>query len=1209
MNIYLEKMDNYILNKKKKPTPSQWQAISLSGCDILVSAAAGSGKTEVLSERISRKIANSRWDINRLLILTFTKAAAENMTERIENKIEEKLSITGKKEDIEFLKRQRLLMGESQISTIDSFCSNVLRKFYYLVEENIKDQTIYLSPNFKVLTDNTNLLQKSIDYVLEDFANRDEEEFSIFFNEYFTKYGDSLTKFLNNIYKKLLNIVNYRDYIEYKLIKNIEYCLGDIDYKKIYTLLEGISIDSVDSNFEIVIKAVKLYQKELSKLNDITNLLNDFEDNDNISEYNMIYIKKIFDSLDINEDIGSNVVVTNEYLENILANMKEYNSTKSNDLLSKLYNQLSELRIILKNLMTTQVYAKYLKRILLAIDDEFILRKRKDSYLDFSDLSHLTIKALEKEINGKKVCTEAALYYKNLFLEIYVDEYQDNNDLQEYILNLIRGDNSTFFRVGDVKQSIYGFRGSNPELFEEKYRKYNKITDYISDDIYDVSKDYKIDYSGEGICVILKENFRSEENILKTSNFIFNRLMYENNAGISYTLDNALYYPKVKPKGNSTIPTYLISSNEKGVTDEQLVHNIAKEILYILETSEDDIKFNDFAILFRNATGDFVSNIKSIIEQYGISVNYRDNDVFKNSHSVNIILNLLKFIDNQERDINLLILLRSAIFNYSNDELLALSMQSGKNLFKKISKSSKIKDINTANLLKKWINYSLNNSVIDTIKQIVIDTNFIEYLTTFEVNDLEVEYYENLLTIILEASKNNGNLSYVIEYLEYTLSSDISIEGKHTDNSVLCMSVHKSKGLEYKYVFLVGLDKDLNTNWYKQPIFSKEFGLAIKSEHSNLAKLYDIVFNFIHKKNIEEEIRILYVAFTRAEKGLYLVSRNMNLGTEFSNDENDKNHIINKAIKVKKYGELLNIVLEYYEREYLENINNITEQGAIFDYKELIEIPTVFEKHNLQVEDYSIFDKDYIEDNGENIIFIENPEDFNKRIYPAKTSYSALKNNSVKNNSNEYLKLKSLTKNNNALLRGNIVHKLFERLISDIKVGLIINDLVNYLKDLVQTDNLFINVKDKRILTKEEFDFINNEQDLYFINKFLENKILINLINNSVAIETEISFTTYISNTDIENIKNNKAEKFEIDGGETKTILQGVVDLLIKLDDNNYVVVDYKTDNLKLAKEFKERHKNQLLVYSNAISNFYGDNINIEKYIYSYTLGELIRVQ
>ena len=172
--IKIEKIDSFAKNREYPPTPPQWQAISITGADILVAAAAGSGKTEVLSERIARKVACDRWDIDKMLVLTFTTAAAKNMLVRIENKITERLLATELEEDRLFLRKQRMLMNNALVTTIDSFCLSVLKKFYYLVEEKIDGEYKYLSPNFSVLPNSKNLLVDAINEVIEQFAKEDK---------------------------------------------------------------------------------------------------------------------------------------------------------------------------------------------------------------------------------------------------------------------------------------------------------------------------------------------------------------------------------------------------------------------------------------------------------------------------------------------------------------------------------------------------------------------------------------------------------------------------------------------------------------------------------------------------------------------------------------------------------------------------------------------------------------------------------------------------------------------------------------------------------------------------------------------------------------------------------------------------------------------------------------------------------------------------
>jgi len=208
----IKKIDNIAASRKYPPTPPQWQAIAITGADILVAAAAGSGKTEVLSERIARKVATKRWDIDRLLVLTFTTAAAKNMIVRIEDKISERLLSTNKEEDLLFLRKQRMLMNDAYVSTIDSFCLNVLKKFYYLVEEKIDNQIKYLSPNFGILANSKGLLSETIGNVLEELVKDDSSSTDLLFTVFGSK--QNITSFIIDIYYKLLNIPNFQKYLE-----------------------------------------------------------------------------------------------------------------------------------------------------------------------------------------------------------------------------------------------------------------------------------------------------------------------------------------------------------------------------------------------------------------------------------------------------------------------------------------------------------------------------------------------------------------------------------------------------------------------------------------------------------------------------------------------------------------------------------------------------------------------------------------------------------------------------------------------------------------------------------------------------------------------------------------------------------------------------------------------------------------------------------
>ncbi|QWQ38861.1 UvrD-helicase domain-containing protein [Gemella sp. zg-570] len=1181
MSIFIERIDDFTKEKKYPPTPSQWQAIGMNGCDILVSAAAGSGKTEVLSERISRKIACDKWNIDRLLVLTFTTAAAKNMLIRIENKIEERLLKSGSKEDLLHLKNQRLLMGDAKVTTIDSFCLNVLKKFYYLVEESVAGKIRYLSPNFKVLSNNKILLKDTVDYTIEQFAHEDKNLLDVLFEVFDSK--EKIMTFLINFYTKMLTIPNYKDYIKNNLVKNLK---EDTSYQDIYTRLKSINTNNIFEELATIQQAVSSLLAIKNKENNL-----DFA---NLSKERQDFFNKQIKNLDLDESFN-NKQVLKEVLTSILLDIE-------NKDVGAVYNKILQLLDFLEAKVKIELLCLAIPKILLAIDDNFILEKRTQGFLDFSDLNHLAIKALEKNIDGKKYPTEASEYYKKLFLEIYVDEYQDNNDLQEYILNLIRAEDTYFFRVGDVKQSIYGFRGSNPDLFEEKYQTFTKISDLISDNDFDFNREYKFDKELKGVCVVLKENFRSYDNVLKSSNFIFNRLMYKKNAGVSYDKDSALYFPSVKEKEEQRIATHILCARPKQkLNNEVIIHNIAREISHGISQGNN---YSDYAILLRSAFN--IKKYKEILNSYGIPVYFKEKEGLTESHSFNLILNLIRFLDNPSFDYALSVLLHSSIFKFSNEDLLKLSLLDGKNLYEKLKISKEEKAKYALSMLQRWLNFSFNFKPIDVVLQFAKDIDFMEYMRTKDMDDTEIDYYENCLDIIREAS-NNINLSYTLKVLnDIREAGEYDTKRKSSKNSVTISTIHISKGLEYEYVFVAELEKEISKKDYSDKIiFSRDLGLSIDEKMWYPAtnnKNYYLNSLFIKKKSYEEEIRNLYVALTRAVKGLYLTTTaEINLGGEESLEINDKEQTLAKFESVKSFADMLNIVASYYD---MDNLADETEEDSLF---KIFEIDTVAE-NEITSEDVNF---DFLNEEVSLEIAdlnLASSSQIKNDTYPAKTSYSALKqaNNKTKisqKEKNEYLLLKNLSKKNKAsqaIMKGNIIHKLFERIVIDFRNNNLISDINSYLASLLKSSDDFLNIKEKRILNLEEYELINNEIDINLISTFINSRVM-DMVKKSDRLATEISFTSPAL----------AKELFKNSSSDMSVILQGVVDLLLIEDSNNYTIIDYKTDYVTEKtglKILKERHGEQLELYAQAVKKYYGANISVRKYIYSYILGQLIEV-
>ena len=700
--------------------------------------------------------------------------------------------------------------------------------------------------------------------------------------------------------------------------------------------------------------------------------------------------------------------------------------------------------------------------------------------------------------------------------------------------------------------------------------------------------------------------------------------MADKNAGISYDEESALYYPAVKKKNNNVIPTRLINGkvsyftgveqDDKKLYRVQSIENIASEILKGIEEGN---KYSDYAVLVRNSTK--MIEYKNIFSKYNIPLFFKEKVGFTTSICFNLLFNLFNFLDNTNREASLIALLHSEIFDYSNDELLELSLKDGKNLFEKIKNSATEKDKKTLNIFNKWLNFSLNNSLIDLLEKISKDIDFINYLVTISVSDEEVDYYENFRDLVIDYQNLDNKLSGFVNHLKNIKDEEVfETKKKVPNNSVTLSTIHISKGLEYKYVFVSDLDTSFSKRGYSgEVLFTEEFGLSIDIdnlckkynietiENSYFNNLYKLNSNLIRIKEREEEVRNLYVALTRAEKALYLVSPE---GIELNKEEAMGNNVSKALFEEGDFEKILNVVLNDYSED---NYQYTSEHGASFEQYipevsgEIVESGDGNNYEDYLKEFYSEFSNKALK--GEQII--EGAKSKNK-FFPAKTSYSALKkinkqDEFIKNKEDKkgYLELSNLVKSTStskAILRGNVVHKLFERIINDIRKNKEINDIDNYLESLVKKDSILINIKEQRILTEEEYNLINNSDDKLKIYNFINNE-LIETVRTSKNSETEVAFT----------ISKQAQQLYKESISEKEVILQGVVDLLVILNEKEYMIIDYKTDNVSVGAGESiliERHKEQLRIYKEAVEQYYCVE-NVQTYIYSYTLSKLIKVE
>ena len=612
-----------------------------------------------------------------------------------------------------------------------------------------------------------------------------------------------------------------------------------------------------------------------------------------------------------------------------------------------------------------------------------------------------------------------------------------------------------------------------------------------------------------------------------------------------------------------------------------------------------------------------MSSFKEVFAKYNIPLFFKEKVGFTESNAFNILYNILRFLDNTNRDASLLAILHTEIFDYSNDELLKLSITKGKNLFEKLQNSEKEKDYNTVNLLKKWLNFSLNNSLPNLLECIAIDTDFKNYLVTIDINDEELDYYENFIDIVNDYQNIDNKLSGLVNQLKIIKNDEVFETKKRIPNdSVTLSTIHISKGLEYKTVFVADLDTSFSKRGYTGDLlFTEIFGLSINAEElaqkfglisSNIEKL-DQLYKYnsilIKLREREEEVRNLYVALTRAENSLHLVSPN---GVELNNDKAKDKPLYQALMEDDNFEKILNNLLSDYGEEFIfEN-----EKDALF--KDYESEPLVKDEEDSSGFDLQEFYKQFeskqqdesSKQSDNHTIEVKN------KVFPAKTSYSALKKINTKdhewNHKKEkrgYLELTTLKKSTStskAILRGNIIHKLFEKIVNDIRAGVEISDVVSYIDSLKKTDNLLQNIKEHRILSQEEFDNINNKDDIEKITNFI-NSELIKLVSKSKFCQTEIAFTT----------AKKAKELYDDSESDIDVILQGVVDLFIKISDDEAIIVDYKTDHVTSRngeEVLRDRHREQLRIYKEAVAEYYKIN-NIKTYVYSYVLSSLIEIE
>lgn len=939
-----------------KWTTKQKEAIDERGKNLLVAAAAGSGKTAVLVERIKKLAIEDQIPIDSFLVLTFTNAAAMEMKEKLVKEIYKEIALGG--ENSAFLLNQLNIIENANISTFHSFAQEIIKKFFYVIE---------VSPDLKVCdeTEQQILKNKAMDELFSEKFEASDADFLDFLRAYASSKNENAVKqMIAELSSKMESLIepgkwlskacerlnvtteNFENSFVAKLIlKNSEKKIEKLIYilEVLKDLLSQVDLpqasDKTVPAFENALKTKEFIAKEDFK--GFVECLSRIEFPEMTQKF---HGKDKKEEIEIAKEIGITELIKQG--KKICKELKEkLEIVSSSDAISEM-TQTYRYSLILKNLVI-EYYEKY--------RDLKLERK----LLDFTDIERFAIKILEHE--------DVAEEYKRKFSYIFIDEYQDSNPIQEKLIDFIKRDNNVFM-VGDVKQSIYRFREAEPRLFEEKYKKFRDDESQF---------DKKID---------LNANFRSKKSIISAVNTIFSKLMGEAyddaaalNSGLSYdgehiykaelhlVLQEKEEKEETEIKERETETSRELDDLDNYEKEAAIVAGLVKEVLgtEIYDAKKDcvrKVELRDIVVLLRN-TKRIAEKFKSVFDSYGISSYIGEGEGYFDTLEIQIIVNLLRILDNKRQDIPLLSILTSTFFNFSYEEIAQIRVLHKEGTFYEAfisyaEKNEKAKDV--LRKLDKWSKLAEIMPLHEFIWELISQTGYYIFIASLPGGE---QRQANLRALVDKAKEfqelNIRGLYEFIEYVNTLKAKSVKIGQISTvnenDNVLRIMSIHKSKGLEFPVVIVPTLGKRWkNKNETSGLAFNKDIGIGF--EFSDTEKNYKrktIMQQEIIDKNIEEvleeEKRILYVAFTRAQDRLMLVATKKSSDDEEKSEGakllealNDSSTYVDMLLPVVWESDILVKKHDYSEisKNIVKEANEISDRDELINMVKVGMIPT-----------------------------------------------------------------------------------------------------------------------------------------------------------------------------------------------------------------------------------------------------------------------------
>lgn len=1141
-------------------TKEQKAAIEIRDKSLLVSAAAGSGKTAVLVERIKQLIAEGSGGLEEILVVTFTNAAASEMREKI----------------VSALPEQSGRIHKASISTFHAFALDVIRRYFHLLP---------IEPSFMICDDvQKSILQKeALDQLFLDEFELASPDFISFLDSYSKGRNEDIPKqMILDLHQFIQSLPLPMDWLEQytkQFIGHGEAFREGPIYREIRSDVEEQLMNGISSCLQIEERLLDAGAETLSakakidreRLEGILPILQGEYDvwAVLIKEFSWQQFRAPKDEQPAYNDCKDEIQKLRDDAKKGIKRLAERYCAKPLD------EYLFEIE-------TTEAETTTLRRLTIAFDQEYRSRKQQKGMIDFSDIEHYAFAILSME--------EAAKEYREKFRYIFIDEYQDSNLVQESIINKIRRKDNVFM-VGDVKQSIYKFRLAEPEIFLEKYEACRRGDD--PDEI-------KLD---------LNRNFRSKGCIIDLINLVFSQIMSRSTAGMDYD-DAAALYQGVNYEGPLDHPVELHLLEHKIPEETELVDEVrdlkkaelealavAKRIRELIGTSiydskaekERSLRYRDIVILLRSASG--VADVYSdVLEREGIPAYMDMGDGFFDTLEISVFLNLLRIIDNRKQDVPLLSLLRSPIFHFAIEELAQVraecrrgSFLSALSIYAENGTESELREKCVAffEQVQQWRKLQRILPLADFIWQLLVETGYFIYAGALPGG---LQRQANLRALAdkaaaFENTQGKGLFGF-IQYIEAmkkgkTVTPPVKLLGE-SDNVVRIMTVHKSKGLEYPVVIASNLGRSFHKEKGKELVCHKDLGYGLKRVDRrqgfySRTLLQNAIEARKAREDMAEEIRILYVSLTRAMDRLILMGSVVNI------DE-----ALNAARIKRKWG-------HRGGNSYLELMLPV-----------LVDIPSVgLTRHDRvslgegwteRQEAKRILQKEFS-------IGFEVDETLRKLVnnrlewtypYPqalfTKSKYSVTELSKSKEQKPEHeasTYLRAVRKSAGSELalsidKGNAYHRVMERIPFEsgiVEQGRIAAEMSQMVED--------------GYLTKDEANLVDPDKIFEFFRSPIGERA-----RKAKKLYREIPFT------------------MRYPMGTEDVIVQGIIDCYLE-DEKGFALIDYKSNYLDERQESLERiagmYRPQLALYREALEEIRGIKVD-EMYLYLFSLGKELKL-